>query len=194
MTLQDDTMIARVALRHRASPEAVRTALDALRSSGGTMAQFSHSEFGGMSQWSRGGMTMVGDMFNTELKAKLDAICTDLAAYLTEATSSEAASSEKSPQHRKDEVSYRSKSSSPASWWPNDLGAPSSVGSQNDMRYAVFPSSSRLAISDGGVIAIYDTGDHHISGVAQAQSTDQSLTFTGQDGLVRVKDLRKIES
>jgi hypothetical protein len=30
------------------------------------MAQFSHADFGGMSQWSPG-MSMVGDMFNTHL-------------------------------------------------------------------------------------------------------------------------------
>ena len=34
------------------------------------MAQFSHADFGGMSQWSSG-MTMVGDMFNDGLKSKL---------------------------------------------------------------------------------------------------------------------------
>jgi hypothetical protein len=45
------------------------------------MAQFSHADFGGMSQWSPG-MSMVGDMFNTQLKAKLDAFCTDIAAHL----------------------------------------------------------------------------------------------------------------
>ena len=45
------------------------------------MAQFSHADFGGMSQWSLG-MSMVGDMFNTQLKAKLDALCTDIAAHL----------------------------------------------------------------------------------------------------------------
>jgi hypothetical protein len=28
------------------------------------------------------GMSMVGDMFNTQLKAKLDALCTDIAAHL----------------------------------------------------------------------------------------------------------------
>ena len=45
------------------------------------MAQFSHSDFGGMSQWSPA-MLMVGDMFNTQLKSKLDALCTDIAAHL----------------------------------------------------------------------------------------------------------------
>ena len=45
------------------------------------MAQFSHADFGGMSQWSPG-MSMVGEMFNTQLKAKLDALCSDIAAHL----------------------------------------------------------------------------------------------------------------
>ena len=47
------------------------------------MAQFSHPEFGGMSQWSPG-MTMVGDMFNNGLKSKLDAVCSELAQYAVE--------------------------------------------------------------------------------------------------------------
>jgi hypothetical protein len=50
-----------------------------------------------------------------------------------------------------------------------------------------------LAIKDGGQIEIYDTGNHRIFGVAQAQSTDRTLTFTGQDGLVRVNDLPKVQ-
>jgi hypothetical protein len=50
------------------------------------MAQFSHPDFGGMSQWSPG-MTMGGDMFNKSLKSKLDAVCTELAAYVVETPS-----------------------------------------------------------------------------------------------------------
>ena len=49
----------------------------------------------------------------------------------------------------------------------------------------------RLVIKDGNIES-YDTGNHRISGVAQAQSADQTLTFTSQDGLVRIKDLPKI--
>jgi hypothetical protein len=49
-----------------------------------------------------------------------------------------------------------------------------------------------LAIKDGEHVEIYDTGNHRIFGVAQAQSIDQTLTFTSQDGLVRVKDLSKV--
>jgi hypothetical protein len=65
------------------------------------------------------------------------------------------------------------------------------VGAQNDLKYAVFPDSRRLAIKDGERVQIYDTGSHRIFGVAQAQSADQTLTFSSQDGLVRVKDLPK---
>src|ERR1700716_4425832 len=83
MPLNEEGFIPRVSIRHSVTPDAVRTILRALRSGGGTMAQFSHADFGGMSQWSSG-MTMVGDMFNNSLKAKLDAVCTELAAYVAQ--------------------------------------------------------------------------------------------------------------
>src|ERR1700716_2854895 len=102
MPLNEQGFIARVALRHSISPDAVRTILRALRSGGGTMAQFSHFDFGGMSQWSPG-MTMVGDMFNNSLKSKLDAVCTELAAYVAETHSTG-----RSRDPETDEVSYRS--------------------------------------------------------------------------------------
>src|SRR6202035_3050007 len=81
MPLNEERFISRVSIRHSISADAVRTILGALRSGGGTMAQFSHPDFGGMSQWSPD-MTMVGDMFNNGLKSKLDAVCTELAAYI----------------------------------------------------------------------------------------------------------------
>jgi hypothetical protein len=40
-----------------------------LRAGGGTMAQFSHADVGGMCS-GRLGMTMAGDMFNNNLKSK----------------------------------------------------------------------------------------------------------------------------
>jgi hypothetical protein len=52
------------------------------------MAQFSHPDFGGMSQWSHG-MTMVGDMFNDGLKSKLDAGLHRLAAYVVQSASTD---------------------------------------------------------------------------------------------------------
>jgi hypothetical protein len=183
MPLNEEGFISRVSLRHSVSTDAVRTILRALRSGGGSMVQFSHSEFGGMSQWSPG-MSMVGDMFNNSLKSKLDAVCTELTAYVAES-----ASTDRGRSRENTEVSYRSMKQG-SNWWPHNLGTPSSVGAQDDLRYAVFPR--RLAIDDGGRVEIYDTGNHRISGVAQAQNADQTLTFTSQDGLVRVRDLPKM--
>jgi hypothetical protein len=118
-------------------------------------------------------------------KAKLDALCSDIAAHLDSST---AAGGTRSAA---DEVSYRSTSGS-ADWWPAGLGRPGAVGAQNDLRYAVFPDTRRLVIDDRGAISVYDTGDHRIFGVAQAQSSDRTLSFTSQDGLVRVADLTKV--
>jgi len=81
MAETDADLVDRMAKRHSVSPAAVRVVLAALRSRGGRMAQFSHADFGGMSQGSPG-MSMVGDMLNTQLKAKLDALCSDIAAHL----------------------------------------------------------------------------------------------------------------
>ena len=75
---------AEVAERHQVSPEAVAELLRALAAGHGTQAQFSHPDLGGMGQWSRGGMIMVGDMFNNALKAKVDALCTELSAAVLE--------------------------------------------------------------------------------------------------------------
>jgi hypothetical protein len=182
----DGELVDRLAKRHSVSPAAVQVVITALRNGGGRMAQFSHADFGGMSQWSPG-MSMVGDMFNTQLKSKLDALCTDIAAYMD---ASEAACG--GVGSAVDGVSYRSMSSS-SDWWPSGLGRPGAVGTQNDLRYAVFPETRRLVLDDHGTISIYDTGNHRIFGVAQAQSGDQTLSFTSQDGLVRVIDLQKVD-
>jgi hypothetical protein len=77
-------------------------------------------------------------------------------------------------------------------WWPNDLGAPASCGSQNDVRYAFFPSSRRLAIEESGKVTVYDSGDHQISGVSQQQGSDRTLAFTSQKGDVKTNELKKV--
>lgn len=184
MTQQEDEVIDGVASRHEISSDAVRTILRALRASGGSMAQFSHEDFGGMSQWSPG-MTMVGDMFDDSLKSKLGAVCCELAAFVVQNPDS-------TDGGKDDAVSYRAGASSP-NWWPAGLGTPGAVGAQNDLRYAVFPGSSRLAIEDGGRLDVYDTADHQIHGVAQSQSSERTLAFTSQNGLVRISDLKKID-
>jgi hypothetical protein len=51
MSVSDDELVDRMAKKHAVSSAAVHVVLAALRSGGGRMAQFSHADFGGMSQW-----------------------------------------------------------------------------------------------------------------------------------------------
>ena len=128
MSANDGDLVDRMAKKYSVSPAAVQVVLAALRSGGGRMAQFSHADFGGMSQWSPG-MSMVGDMFNTQLKAKLDSLCSDIAAHLeTSGTAGGARSAG-------EEVSYRSQTRT-EDWWPAGLGRPGAVGGRtiSDMR------------------------------------------------------------
>ncbi|SON54175.1 hypothetical protein HDIA_0634 [Hartmannibacter diazotrophicus] len=208
-----------IAARHGVSLDAVEHLLFAVMAGQGTQAQFNHPDLGGMGQWSQGGMIMVGDMFNNALKARVDALCTELAGVartagiLMPARSSQSQSQgggypsgfqgqSQGSGHSFDRAMGQGMTQSGGgvslfvpgfrpggAWWPEDLGQPSSTGGQNDLRYAFFPQSRRLAIDIGGRTTVYDTRDHQISGFSQQQSGDQSVTFTSQYGLVRVADL-----
>jgi hypothetical protein len=81
-----------------------------------------------------------------------------------------------------------------AQWWPSVLGTPSTSGAQNGCKYAYFREPRRLVIEHGGETTTYDTAGHHIGGVAQQQGGDaRSLTFTSQDGTVRLDELDKVD-
>jgi hypothetical protein len=174
--------VGKIAQAHGVAVDAVETALMALRRGNGTMAQFSHPDFGGMVQWSTGGMSMVGDMFNDATKAKLNGVLQDLADalrrgdILTEEPNVE-----------------RVQSGTGRSDWPDEFGPASTTGNQNDMRYAFFPSARRLIIEDGEKRTIYDTGEHNITGVSQQQSSDRTLTFRSHLGAVTIADLRIVK-
>lgn len=199
LTPEGARRVEAIAARHGVSPDAARTLLRALVAGGGSQAQFSHPELGGMGQWSQGGMIMVGDMFDNALKARVDALCTELAGLLRDATPIAAAPARSQSQSQTQSggapgVSLFVSGGAGGTWWPEGLGTASSTGGQNDLRYAVFPASRRLAIDIGGRVAVYDTGEHTIGGVSQQQSGDRTLTFTSQHGLVRVEDLRRVDA
>ena len=156
-----------IAARHGVSPAAARHLRDALARGGGRAAQFSHPELGGLGQWSAGGMIMIGDMFNNGLKARVAALCEDLAPLAGEAPAAGA-------------------------WWPADLGRPAATGDQNGLRYAYFPETRRLAVESGGQLSLYETGDHRIGGVSQQQGAGRTLAFTSQHGPVRLEDLPRV--
>jgi len=192
--------IADIAQRHGVSTDAALAVLRALAAGNGAMAQFSHPELGGIGQWSQGGMTMVGDMLNYGLRARVDALCAELASLLRAQPSLVAAAPSQSHSQSQSgggsgvSLFVPGPESRAGAWWPAELGSPSSVGAQNDLRYAVFPARQRLAIERSGRMTLYDMGDHVISGVSQQQSGDQSLTFTSQRGLVRLTDLPVVQA
>lgn len=182
-----------VAERHHVSREAVVTLLHALERGNGVQAQFSHTDLGGLGQWSRGGMIMVGDMFNNGLKARVDQLCTELSELMHAHAMFKPAMRGDARQGSSSQGSSWQSSSFASGWWPEACGAPSASGSQNDMRYACFPESHRVAIQRAGVVSVYDTGDHRISGVSQQQSGSQDLTFTSQHGTVRLHELTRVD-
>ena len=86
VTPEAENAIADIAQRYGLSREAVLAMLFAVHAGGGTMAQFSIPELGGSGQWMRGGMTMVGNMFDNALKARVDALCGELAQLIATTT------------------------------------------------------------------------------------------------------------
>jgi hypothetical protein len=168
--------IDQLASKHGVSAAAVEELAHAIKRGQGSLAQFKHPDLGGSGQWMKGGMLMIGDMFNDRLKARVAALCIDVADALGEFPEVE-----------------ESRHGSGADWWPSSLGVPSTVGSQNSMRYAFFPSSKRLVLDDNGQVSTCDTGDHVIIGVGQQQSHAQSLVFSTVKGRLDLGSLIRIE-
>ena len=173
-----------VAQRHGFSPDAVSSMLRSVLNGHGRMAQFDHPEFGGAGQWMCGGMTMVSDMFNATLKARVERLCAELSTLV--ATEPDMIDSD---ARAGDRVSFIVPRAGEGRWWPAHLGRADSIGAQNAVRYAYFAGTRRLAIDVGGRITIYDTQDHRISGFSQQQSGRGSLTFSSQHGVVDVATL-----
>ncbi len=71
LTEEGRRIVDDVARRHGFSSDAVSSMLVAVSAGYGNQAQFNHPEFGGMGQWSSGGMIMIGDMFNNHLKGRI---------------------------------------------------------------------------------------------------------------------------
>ncbi|HEY6527606.1 MAG TPA: SHOCT domain-containing protein [Cellvibrionaceae bacterium] len=177
LTPAGQNLVNSLSQRYNLSVDAVIHMLVAVNNGGGTMAQFYCQELGGGGQWMQGGMTMVGDMFNTGLKSTVDNLCNDLSNAL--------ATTQIFPV-------IPAGTAGSNNWWPTGLGVPFSSGAQNNSRYALFPQ--RLAVENNGQVTVYDTLDHSISGVSQQQGSNSSLTFNSQYGTVPVSSLPVISS
>jgi hypothetical protein len=210
LTDEGRRIVDEVARRHGFSSDAVTTMLIAVSAGYGNQAQFNHPEFGGMGQWSSGGMIMTGDMFNNYLKGRVGSLCQELAGLiqgqpLFAVPAQSQSQSQGGGWQGQTAGSFQQQGSGGSTgsslfvpnaqtgnWWPADLGIAGSTGGQNNLRYAYFPGARRLAIDVNGQVTVYDTGEHQIGGFSQQQSGDQSITFTSQFGLVRVADLPRI--
>jgi len=212
LTDEGRRIVDEVARRRGFSSDAVTTMLIAVSAGYGNQAQFNHPEFGGMGQWSSGGMIMIGDMFNNYLKDRVGSLCQELAGLiqgqpLFAVPAQSQSQSQGGGWQGQTGGSYQQQGSGgdtgsslfvpnaqTGNWWPADLGMAGSTGGQNNLRYAYFPGARRLAIDVNGQVTVYDTGEHQIGGFSQQQSGDQSITFTSQFGLVRVADLPQINT
>ena len=184
LTNQGRRVLADLASRHGVSSDTVLQLAEALHHSDGAQAQFNLPELGGMGQWQQGGMVMVGDMFNTNLKNRVDALCGDLARALRD-------HSVFAEEQTVTPTSSTGTSNTGASntGWPAEFGQPAAQGAQNDMRYALFPQTNRLAVAQNGQITLYDTAGHDISGFGQSQGGGQSLSFSSQHGTMPLSSL-----
>ena len=182
LTTEGEQAVAGLSSRYGVSTDAVRVLLEAVRLGNGTMAQFSHPEFGGPGQWMAGGLTMVGDMSRHGLQATVSGLASELSALL-------AATPVYVPGPGPAAAAGLADQADRDSWWPGELGRPGSSGSQDNARYAVFPQARRLAVQSGdGPVRVYDTLRHVIGGVQQGGPRGP-LSFTSQHGTFTVESL-----
>ena len=127
---------------------------------------------------------MVSDMFNNSLKGRIDGLCNEVSALVAnegDLITSGSFQSQSQGGQRQGTFGGRHQQQSGSGpvgrvsvfvpplagssghWWPADLGQPTSTGAQNNVRYAYFGQTRRLAIEVNGRITIYDTLDHQIS-------------------------------
>jgi len=211
LTPEGQQIINNIAQRYNFSPDAVFSMLQSVINGNGSMAQFNHPEFGGSGQWMRGGMIMLGDMFNNGLKNSVGGLCQELANLIANQPGLIQSGSFQSQNQGTQQQSnfgggnqQQQNGSGPigavslfvpppagssGNWWPAGLQFPNSTGAQNNVRYAYFASIRRLAIEANGHVTLYDTLDHQIGGFSQQQSVGGSITFTSQYGLVDVNTL-----
>ena len=165
LTIEGQNIVNELSNRYNLSQDAVIYMIGAVNNGGGP-------ELGGGGQWMRGGMTMVGDMFNYGLKNTVDNLCNEISNALAYTIIFPIAPKGTRQSNQ---------------WWPVELGNPFSSGAQNNTRYAIF--QNRLAVDVNGQVTVYNTLDNNISGISQQQGGNDSLTFSSQYGTILVSTL-----
>lgn len=171
----DDTLTA-LAAEYGFSPAAVQHLHAAVAEGGGDMAMFDHPEFLGPGQWMRGGLIMITDPTDRVLKNRIDALCNALSARMRDGTSAAGNDVSRLTANAR---GWDVAADALTPWWPAGLGAPNATGSSGDLAYAWFAEARRLAIRRSGVVELYDTGEHRITGIGQRQTdTGSEVVFT----------------
>ena len=124
LTNEGQQAIEEIAGRYDLKVESVEALVNAVIKGNGSMAQFNIAELGGNGQWMKGGMTMVGDMFNNSLKAKVDKLCAELSNLV----------STKVIFEESHESGFEGKSNISNSSLPPAFGSPTSSGAQNNFK------------------------------------------------------------
>ena len=176
LTPETNTKLDELAAQYSLSRPALDTLLAAIIAGNGKMAQFSHPDLGGSGQWMAGGMTMVGDMFNHSLRARVAAVCEALAGLVGRLPAA-------APENIRHSFSSRT------AWWPDELGTPAQAGGQNASRYAIFPAARRVAILENGQCSVYDTLDYTVTGVSQQQGGTASMILGTDRGSIALSAL-----
>jgi len=171
------SLVQRLARDHDLPESAVAALREALRQGHGRMAQFDIPALGGPGQWMSGGMTMVGDMFDHALKAKVEALCR---ALQPEAAKAGAAG---------DDGAFEPRRPGASSWWPSPYASPAATGGQNDFRYAYFPQDDALVVEEKGRVIVYDTAGRDLRGFGQSQPGPPALSLHGRLGGVDLATL-----
>lgn len=163
--------IETLAQKHGFSRDAVEIVMRAMLTTNGRSAQFNHPELGGFGQWMPG-MIQIGDMFNTALQGRVNALCSDLSVLLARMPTEV-----RMPAY--------------VQWWPAELGIPNTSGGQNELHYAYFATQHVLLVRRGQHLTRYDTSGYTIQGVMQQQTTG-SATFvcTTDRGIVTLDQFK----
>lgn len=165
--------IETLAQKHGFSRETVETVMRAMLTTNGRSAQFNHPELGGFGQWMPG-MVQIGDMFNTALQSRVNALCSELSVLL---------------------ATMPTEVRMPAyvQWWPAELGIPNTSGGQNDLHYAYFAVQHVLVVKRGQQVTRYDTSGHTILGVMQQQSGGSAMFVCTTDrGIVTLDQFKVV--
>jgi hypothetical protein len=144
-----------------------------------------------------GGVTMVGDMFNYGLKPKVEGLCSELSQLLAHEPFVPLPTSFQSQSqggHQQQHAGYMGAGSvslfvpeapgrATGQWWPAELGFPNGSGGQNQVRYAYFNPTRRLAVELNGHVTVYGSLDHQIGGVSQQQGGEARSPSQANTGL-----------